>query len=244
MEFSQILFLSLLFFIALLYSGVGHGGASGYLALMGLFHFSPEHMRPAALVLNIFVSGVAWFQFSRSAKMNTRLFLWLIMGSIPAAFIGAGITIDATVYKRILGAILLFQSLRLLGLIQIANQFKVSVSFLPVFIAGLSIGFLSGIIGIGGGIILSPLLLLFGWADMKQTALMSAVFIFLNSIAGVLGLFSTDTYFEPVLYLWVVVAFAGGLIGSWLGSIKVPSSKLKQLLGVVLIIAGIKLILL
>src|SRR5688572_17495739 len=125
MEYSEIIFLILLFAVAALYASVGHGGASGYLALMGLFHFAPEMMRPSALILNIFVSIIAFWQFSRTEVLNRKLFLWLISGSIPAAFLGAFITVDANLYRIILGVLLLFQSLRLMGVITSKqNEFK------------------------------------------------------------------------------------------------------------------------
>lgn len=243
MEYSEIIFVILLFAVAALYASVGHGGASGYLALMGLFHFTPEMMRPSALMLNIFVSIIAFWQFSRTETLNRKLFLWLIAGSIPAAFLGAYITIDANLYRKILGVLLLFQSLRLIGVIKDKQNVVKEPKFTRAFITGTGIGFVSGLIGIGGGIILSPILLILGWVSMKQTALVSALFIFLNSTSGLTGLLFKGAEFDPVLYLWIAVALTGGLLGSWMGSRKLSPNVLKQILGAVLLIAGIKLIL-
>ena len=236
------LFLVLIFIVATLYSSVGHGGASGYLALMSLFLVAPESMRSSALILNIFVSAIAWWQYSRSVKLNSKLFLWLIAGSIPAAFAGAMIEIDASVYKRILGILLILPAARLMGWIPARQQPGIQPVFLFAFAIGIGIGLISGIIGIGGGIILSPVLLLLGWTDIRQTALMSALFILLNSLSGMGGLISKGLNFEPILYLWITVAVMGGMLGSWAGSRKLTPENLKRILGVVLVIAGGKLI--
>lgn len=243
METLSILFLILLFFIAMLYSSVGQGGASGYLALMGIFHFAPEIMRPTALLLNVFVSLIAWFQYSRSTQLNKKLFIWLILGSLPASFVGALIPVDAVVYKQILGVLLIFQAVRLLGFMNAQFHGLKEPDLIPAVLLGICIGLLSGLIGIGGGIILSPILLMLGWANIRQTALISALFIFLNSLSGLSGLLLKGTSFDSVLYIWIIVALGGGLIGSWLGSKKFHPATLKTLLGVILIVAGLKLIL-
>lgn len=242
MDLLSVLFLFLLFVVALLYSSVGHGGASGYLAIMGLFSFAPDVMRSSALLLNVFVSLIAWWQYSRSVCWNKQLFLWLIAGSIPASFVGAMISMEADIYKQILGALLLFQAIRLLGFIKTPFEGLKTPSMTIAISIGVGIGFLSGLIGIGGGIILSPLLLLLGWTDLKQTALISALFIFVNSLAGLAGLVIKGTTFDPVLYIWIVIALAGALLGSWLGSKKFTSTTLRTLLGLVLLTAGLKLI--
>ena len=241
MTTESLIFLLLLFIIATLYSSVGHGGASGYLALMGLFHFAPEVMRPTALMLNLFVSLIAWAQYSRRIVLNKKLFLWLIAGSIPAAFVGALITIDATLYKQLLGGLLLLPAFRLLGFFKTAPQNEKEPSFFPAVIIGIGIGLLSGVIGIGGGIILSPLLLMLGWTDIKQTALISALFIFVNSLSGMAGLVTHGIEIQPEAYMWIVVAIAGGALGSWVGSTKFSTQTLRRVLGMVLVIAGLKL---
>lgn len=227
----------------MLYSSVGHGGASGYLALMGIFHFAPEVMRPSALLLNVFVSFIAGMQYSRSTEINKKLFLWLILGSIPASFLGAFIAIDVVVYKQILGVLLVFQAVRLLGFAKAQFQGIKEPDAIPAILLGIGIGLISGMIGIGGGIILSPVLLMLGWANIRQTALLSAWFIFLNSLSGLSGLVLQGTKFDPVLYIWILIALLGGLIGSWVGSKKFNPATLKIVLGVVLVVAGLKLIL-
>jgi uncharacterized membrane protein YfcA len=243
MDINTLLFLIALFVVATLFSSVGHGGASGYLALMGLFHFAPEVMRPSALVLNVVVSLIAAWQYSGTEKFDNRLLFALVASSIPAAFVGATISIDATVYKVILGVIILIQALNLIFFFKMTSVQVKKPPLLLIVIAGMAIGLLSGLIGIGGGILLSPLLLLMGWATIKQTAFISAIFIFLNSLAGIAGLLYNKANFDSVLYLWIGVVIVGGFVGSRMGSRVLPVSFLRKILGVVLLIAGVKLIL-
>lgn len=240
----SILFLVLLLIIAVLYSSVGHGGASGYLALMGVFHFAPDVMRPAALVLNLFVSFIAWWQYSRQVTLQKKLFFWLILGSVPAAFAGSLLSLDVSLYKQMLGILLLIPAFRMFGFFKPENQVVHEPRLFPAVTFGIIIGLLSGVIGIGGGIILSPLLMMLGWSDIRQTALMSALFIFVNSLTGIIGLTVKGVEFHPDLPLWCIIAVLGGLVGSLIGSRKASSATLTQILGVVLVIAGLKLLIL
>lgn len=236
------LFFALLFVAAFFYSSVGHGGASGYLALMALFSFAPETMRPTALVLNIFVSGVAFYQFYRKGFFQWNLFWPFAITSIPAAFIGGLITVDEQIYKRILGILLLFAIARFMGFGTNEDKNpKKQLLLLSLFI-GAVIGLFSGMIGIGGGIILSPLILLLGWANLKQTAAISALFIFVNSISGLFGLVSQGIQFNTIMWAMLGVALIGGLLGSYFGANKFNSYKLKFALSFVLLIASAKLI--
>jgi uncharacterized membrane protein YfcA len=242
MDTAQIFFLFLLFIVAFLYSSVGHGGASGYLALMGLYHFSPEIMKPSALIMNIVVSLMAFVQYMRTAPLNKKLFLPLIAGSIPAAFLGARIELDANLYKKILAVVLLFPVLRLFGLFGKSTTTKKDFDPFLIVIIGIVIGFISGMIGIGGGILLSPIILFLGWAEMKETATISSLFIFLNSISGLVSLVTKGISIEPTIYLWVGIAVLGGIVGAWYGSKKFENTLLKKILGVVLLIASVKLL--
>jgi uncharacterized membrane protein YfcA len=238
----MLLFYFLLFVVAFLYASVGHGGASGYLALMAIFSIAPDVMKPTALLLNLFVSLTSFIQFYRGKHFNWKLFLPFAIASVPMAFVGGLITVDTFVYKKVLGVLLLIPIIRFLffGNISI-KDLKKSNTGLSLLI-GAAIGFLSGLIGIGGGILLSPVLLLLKWSDMKQTAAISALFIFVNSLSGLTGQLTKGIHFSPDMYAYVAVAFTGGVCGAYFGSLKFNQSILKYLLAVVLMVAAYKLL--
>ena len=239
---SLILFYILLFLVAFLYSSVGHGGASGYLALMALFSITPDVMKPTALLLNLFVSLTSFIQFYRGKHFNWKIFLPFALTSVPMAFVGGMISVDDYVYKKILGLLLIIPIVRFLFFGNIKVEEIKKPNFLLALIIGAAIGFLSGLIGIGGGIILSPVLLLLKWADMKKTAAISAIFIFVNSLSGLAGQLRKGINFSTDMYAYVAVAFVGGLCGAYFGSLKLNQNFLKYLLAIVLIIASYKLL--
>ena len=183
-------FYLLLFAVAFLYASVGHGGASGYLALGAIFDLAKEVMRPTALLLNLFVSLTSFLQFYRGKHFKFKIFLPLAIASIPMAFVGGRIDIDTGLYKIALGLLLLFPIIRFLFFQNMPVSEIRKINVLLSLIIGALIGFVSGVIGIGGGIILSPILLLLKWTDQKQTAAISALFIFVNSLSGLLGQWS------------------------------------------------------
>ena len=183
----ELLLLIALLVVAYLYSSVGHGGASGYLALMALFGIEMIYMKPSALILNLFVSSIAFIAYYRGGHFRPKILLPFVLTSIPMAFIGATLEISPELYKKILGVSLLIATLRIV--IQ-PRKLETDNRKLPAWIAlltGSVVGFFSGMIGIGGGIILSPLLLITRWASMKETAAVSTAFIFLNSLSGLTG---------------------------------------------------------
>jgi len=235
-------FFILLFLVAFLYSSVGHGGASGYLALMAIYGIAPQEMKPTALVLNLFVSLTSFLHYYKGGFFKPRIFIPIALASIPMAFIGGMIHVDSTLYKRILGVFLLFPVLRFF-FFKSADDKDLRTASVPVSVAvGASIGLLSGLIGIGGGVILSPLLILMKWTNQKQTAAISAVFIFVNSLAGLGGMVTQGVSFSGNMFLYIAVAFAGGLAGSFAGAKKFTHSSVKYVLATVLLMAAYKLL--
>jgi uncharacterized protein len=236
------LFYGLLFLVAFLYASVGHGGASGYLALMAIFSFIPDVMKPTALLLNLFVSLTSFIQFYRGKHFNWKIFLPFAIASVPMAFVGGLIDVNTFIYKKTLGLLLLIPIIRFLFFANItAEEIKKSNTILSVII-GAAIGLLSGMIGIGGGIILTPVLLLLKWTDMKKAAGISALFIFVNSIAGLAGQLTKGIQFSGDMYAYVAIAFAGGVCGAYFGSLKFNQTILKYLLAAVLMLASYKLL--
>lgn len=244
-SFPIILVISFLFFgVAFLYSSVGHGGASGYLAVLSFFAVAPITMSTTALILNVLVAGTALLSFSRAKHLDVR-FTWpFIATSVPAAFLGGLVHVAASVYYLILAIVLLLASLRFLFEVRPrpGEQIFESPSWVIAFIVGAVIGFVSGLVGVGGGIFLSPLILLAGWGDAKKTAATSAAFIFVNSVAGLAGRVVRGTFAVGALLPFVVATFAGGILGSYLGAQRYSNRTIRRLLGVVLLIASIKLI--
>ena len=236
-----------LFAAAVLYSSVGHAGASGYLAVMALASVAPETMRPAALVLNLFVATIATFRFRRAGFFSWRLLWPFALGSIPLAFIGGGIVLPGTWYKRLVGAALLIAAARLMVSDTRPEPLTGERSeppVLPAILLGAVIGLLAGLTGTGGGIFLSPILLFSGWAGARQSGGVSAAFILVNSAAGLLGNLGSLQLLPDGMPLWVAVVVLGGMLGTELGTRRVATTTFRRMLGAVLLIAGVKLILL
>jgi len=245
LSLTAVFFVSVLFLaVAFLYSSVGHGGASGYLAVMSLFAFTPKEMSATALLLNILVAGIALVSYYRSGHFSFRFALPFLMFSIPMAFLGGIIQISSGFYKLLLATALLFAAFRLIIKFQppepLTDSYH-SPSLSIALLAGGSIGLLSGIVGIGGGIFLSPLIMLRRWADTKKTAAVSACFIVCNSIAGLAGRFTQNSLTIGELAPFIIAAVCGGILGSLLGAKKFSTLLLRRILGIVLIIAAIKL---
>ncbi|MFN5547237.1 MAG: sulfite exporter TauE/SafE family protein [Bacteroidota bacterium] len=277
----------LFFVVAFLYSAVGHGGASGYLALLSLHDIAPEYMKPIALVLNLLVSGMAFIQFYRQGHFLWRLFLPIALFSVPMAYWGGLTPLKDLWYQRGLGIFLLVSVAMMLwprdsgvGQGTSSNDGDVSnngggtlwnrQTGIAAFM-GAVIGYVSGLLGIGGGILLSPVLLMIRWTQQKQTAAISAAFIFVNSAAGLLGFVQQhtpwimdsqktggeadaemagrcafgDPWFAVVAILSVLIlpVLLGGFFGSWYGAKKFDQTVMKYILCVVLLIAAIKLLL-
>ncbi len=239
--FHYPLLLIVLPIVAFLYASVGHGGASGYLALMSLFAFPVSFMKPTALVLNILVSGISFYFYFREKKFEWKLFYPFAVTSILFSFLGGIITIETHYYKIILATVLIFAVARLIGLFGKEKPVLKPINIPLALLIGAIIGFLSGLIGIGGGIILSPVLLLLGWANMKQTAAVSALFIFVNSIAGLIGFVSKGGTLPASSDVLIGIVAVGGLLGGYYGSKKFNTLTLRNVLAFVLGIAILKL---
>ena len=237
-----LLLTSLIFVAALLYSSVGHAGASGYLAAMALFQLAPAHMRPTALILNLVVATVGSIQFARAGCFSWNTFWPFAMFSVPCAFVGGFWKLPDGIYKIVLGGVLLFSAWRL-AFKQSApapDQAK-PIKLSSAMLFGVPIGFLSGLVGVGGGIFLSPVLLLFGFAATRVTAGVSVVFILVNSASGLLGTFCSGKSISahPNIVWWIPAVLLGGFIGSGLGSRHLAPMVMRRLLAVVLLIAGV-----
>ena len=244
MPVSETLIVAILFFVgAALYASVGHGGASSYLAVMGLFSLSPSVMKPTALALNILVAAVATFKFYRAGLFSWRLFWPFAVVSIPAAFIGGATMLPARPYKILVGVVLLYAAVWMFrSSLRPLNKETHLPPLWAALVTGAAIGFLSGLTGVGGGIFLSPLILYMGWAETRATSGVAAPFILVNSIAGLLGHFSSVAQLPPSIPIWGAAAVLGGWIGASYGSKRAPPPVLRQLLSLVLIVAGVKLI--
>lgn len=237
-----VLFAVLLAVVAFLYASVGHGGASGYLALMAIFSFSITVMKPAALMLNLFVSGISFFFYCKKDFFKIKLFYPFAISSVPAAFIGGMIPLENSIYKIILGIVLIIAALRMFGFFN-TKETKSTKMHIPLAIAiGFVIGLLSGMLGIGGGVILSPILLLFGWATLKETAAISSLFIFVNSAAGLFGYFMSGKSFPIESFYLLPIAVFGGMLGAYYGSGHFSNKVLKYVLATVIVMASAKLI--
>ena len=235
------LFLIILPLVSFLYSSVGHGGASGYLALMALFSFAPETMKPTALLLNIFVAGISFYYYFKAGHFNKKLFISFAIASIPLAYLGGTIEVDASIYKKILALLLIFAILKMLNVFGKESDNIKQVKLWQGLIVGSIIGFFSGLIGIGGGIILTPVILLLHWGKMKEAAAVSALFIWVNSAAALIGQFSSGVSIEKASFVLVVIALIGGVLGGYYGSKKINNLHLRYILAFVLIIACAKL---
>lgn len=245
---SSFALIALIFFVAALYSTVGHAGASGYLAAMALVGVSAAVMKPIALALNILVAVIASIKFARAGYFEWRIFWPFAIASIPLSFIGGAITLPTAVYKQLVGVILIYSAARLFVTAkQTPDEALPSFPKSSAMAAGAIIGFLSGLVGVGGGIFLSPLLLFARWATPRTASAVAAVFILVNSVAGLAGqVLHTDTSVVAAALAQAIpaalAAAAGGVLGSHWGSTKLAGSAIRQLLAVVLVIAGLKMI--
>jgi len=227
--------------IAFLYSSVGHAGASGYIAVMTLWGLAPTVIRPTALVLNILVASIGAFQFWRAGHFVWKLFWPFALLSIPAAYFGGYLQPSASVLRILIGLVLVFSAVRLI--FRRNDPPKLLTPSRPTAISvGAGLGFLSGLTGTGGGIFLTPLLLFCRWAHIRRAAAVSALFILVNSIAGLVGYFTKVRSIPSLGFILAAAAIIGGIAGSHLGSRRFAVRVISLFLATVLLIAGTKLI--
>ena len=240
---TDFVLIALIFLAATVYSAVGHGGASGYLAAMALMGVAPAAMKPAALVMNIAVASIACARWFRAGYFDWRLFWPFVFGSIPFAYLGGGYTLADAMYHYVVALALLIAGLRLV--MPVATGSLRPPPRLPLALGlGAALGLLSGLTGVGGGIFLSPLLLLFRWSDVRTSAGIAAAFIWVNSIAALLGHgVHNAVVWAPLLPLWTAVALLGAWAGTELGLRRIAPLRLRQLLGIILWVAAAKLVL-
>jgi len=229
--------------VAFLYSSVGHAGASGYIAVMSLVALSPTTIRPVALALNILVASIASWRFCRDGHFSWRLFWPFTISAVPLAFVGGSLSLPVTAFRFVVGIVLLFSSTWMV-IRPPAESDVVQPPRLAIALGvGAALGLLSGLTGTGGGIFLTPLLLFFRWSPTRVAAGVSAVFILLNSVAGLLGALANSASIPTWTAPLAIVAVAGGVLGSHFGSRHFPQLLVKRMLAVVLLIAGLKLVL-
>ena len=242
-----ILLAGLFFAGAVLYASVGHAGASAYLAAMAILGVSPDVARPTALALNIVVASLVTFRFWRAGYISGRALAPFLLGSLPLAFIGGSLPVAAEVYKQLLGIVLLVAAVGMAGTARRAAQSDTGhatphVPGLPAVLIGAAIGLLSGLTGTGGGIFLSPVLLFTGWTETRAASGIACAFILGNSIAGLAGNLARLASVPPALPLWAIAVVIGAVIGSEIGRRQGRTFLLRRALGLVLAIAGMKLI--
>jgi uncharacterized protein len=228
---------------AALFTSVGHGGASAYIALMALFGLAPVVIRPTALALNVLVTSFSSLRYYQAGLFNWRTLWPVLLGAIPMAFIGGGIQLPGNFYKPLVGVVLLIAAIRLL----MPQELKSTLTprDIPIgwgIVCGLAIGFLAGLTGTGGGIFLSPILLFMGWSETRTASGVTSVFILCNSLAGLAGNYASLGALPSQLWLFVPAVLAGAFIGTRLGISTLAKRGILRALGVVLVIAGLKLI--
>ena len=232
-----------IFVVAMMYASVGHGGASGYLAVMALFSLHPEALKPTALMLNIVVAGVGTYLYCSAGQFSWRVFWPFVITSIPMSFLGGTFHLPPELYRPALGMVLLFAAWRLFARRK-REDYEAKAPRLPVaMVVGGVLGFASGLIGVGGGIFLSPLMILLGWARVREVSGIAALFILVNSVAGLFGHLSSLHHVPEYAPLLAAVALIGGSIGALCGSRHLPVAAILKAMSFMLVLAGGKMFL-
>ncbi len=236
---------TLFLLVAMLYSSVGHAGASGYLAIMALLSFSPDIIKPTSLVLNVVVASIASFKFIKGGFFDKKIFVSFIITSVPMSFLGGYLSISPQYFKLFAGIFLVVSAVLLLARALIKNADTPYKSMPPYLglILGAVIGLISGLIGVGGGIFLSPIIIMANWTSVKNASGIAALFILFNSLSGLAGHLSAFSLISTNIGYWIVAVIIGGFVGSYLGTSKLSNKVIMTCLFFVLLTAGLKFIL-
>lgn len=232
--------------IAVLYSSVGHAGASGYLAIMALLSFAPETIKPTSLILNIVVAGIASYKYLKADLFDKRIFFPVIISSLPMAFLGGYITLNPKYFKLVAGCFLFLASIMILVRQFTKTKDEQAIKEMPTILGisiGAVIGLFSGLIGIGGGVFLSPIIISANWTTVKKASGVAAMFILINSIAGISGHLVGLNKFDHYIIIWIVAVLLGGIFGSHLGTVRLNNKIIIFCLFLVLLTAGLKFLL-
>ena len=232
-----------IFVVAMMYASVGHGGASGYLAIMALFSLHPEALKPTALMLNIVVAGVGTYLYCSAGQFSWRVFWPFVITSIPMSFLGVTFSLSPELYRPALGMVLLFAAWRLFARRKQDDYVASEPNITLAMVVGAILGFASGLIGVGGGIFLSPLMILLGWAQVREISGIAALFILVNSISGLAGHVSSLQHVPEYAPLLAGVALIGGTIGALCGSRHLPVATILKAMSFMLVLAGGKMFL-
>ena len=242
----ELLLAVLFFLIAALYSAVGLGGGSGYLAVMGLAGVPPDVMRPVALSLNILVASISSWLYIRSGHFSARIFWPVVLASMPFAYLGGYLELPGHIYRPLVGLLLIYSAVRLWRSTVPGRTLPAVRADLPLWMligAGAAIGFVSGLMGIGGGTFLGPLLLLAGWVDTRDALGITAAFVLANSISALAGRMAAVPDLPSTIWIWLAAAGIGGWLGARLGSRRLDPRLLRRLLALILLLGGLRLVL-